>query len=525
MARTIIGNEYYSTDLVTQVYQATHNGEGNRLPYMQRSFISFSYGGKIIEDFNLIVVNSSNMLSKSLYASFEDSVTNNPVLDGQYYWGTHFNSNNLQLTLATDGMTQNQLDDFKRWFRPGIERELILSEHPNRAILARIAEPPSMEVLPFEKQVSSIIDNIVYNTSTTIYKGNINLSFVMDDPVWYAKLTYMPSYVDKVTLERLTINDLSVNKVETINDKDMIKIMIEDNLPHQSMLQQELFLGGNLLVTSEARTDFSKTDNTNEASAYLGRITLVSNGLEVNSNSFKYLFYSGTARSYPTIKFNIFPQLSGNYISIPKNKIQNTGLEEYSYISIQIGNDENTKRVFSFTTPSILTGYNQAIKIISNASNKAVATVIEEIRDQVKERYSRAWAIACLNTLGSTLILSDNNYITTLLTNMKKFIFSQNGNNEWVANNPITFIINSKTGESKGHFYVKVLEDINDSINKSDFSEIEENVGDMIRSDYLTIDERNYLNSNGEIVLNNCYKITSNESLTNVLFLYENMYL
>ena len=40
----------------TQVYMATHNGEGekSRLPFMNRSFISFSFGGKYIEDFNLI---------------------------------------------------------------------------------------------------------------------------------------------------------------------------------------------------------------------------------------------------------------------------------------------------------------------------------------------------------------------------------------------------------------------------------------------------------------------------------------
>ena len=32
-----------------QVYEATHVGE-NLLPYMKRSFISFSFGGKRIED-------------------------------------------------------------------------------------------------------------------------------------------------------------------------------------------------------------------------------------------------------------------------------------------------------------------------------------------------------------------------------------------------------------------------------------------------------------------------------------------
>jgi len=56
----------YSNTKYTQVYIATHRGEGagSRLPYMNRSFISFSFGSKKdstgkeipvnIEDFNLI---------------------------------------------------------------------------------------------------------------------------------------------------------------------------------------------------------------------------------------------------------------------------------------------------------------------------------------------------------------------------------------------------------------------------------------------------------------------------------------
>ena len=68
----------------------------------------------------------------------------------------------------------------------------------------------------------------------------------MDDPCWYAKLTYMPSYVNKIKLEKLNVNDDNSNKIETINDKDMIKIMLEDGIPHQSTLQNELFLGSNI---------------------------------------------------------------------------------------------------------------------------------------------------------------------------------------------------------------------------------------------------------------------------------------
>ena len=58
-----------------------------------------------------------------------------------------------------------------------------------------------------------------------------------------------------------------------------------------------------------------------------------------------------------------------------------------------------------------------------------------------------------------------------------------------------------------------------------EYKEIEQNVGDMIRSDYLIIEGRNYLNSDGGITENNCKVITSNEHLENVLIFYQNMYL
>jgi len=34
---------------------------------------------------------------------------------------------------------------------PGKIRELILAEHPNRVIDARIKEPPDLELIPFEE--------------------------------------------------------------------------------------------------------------------------------------------------------------------------------------------------------------------------------------------------------------------------------------------------------------------------------------------------------------------------------------
>jgi len=71
---------------------------------MNRSFISFTYGGEHIEDFNLIATINNDRLERSGYASFDDTVTTYDNLDGQYYWGTHYKTNELNFTLSTDGI-------------------------------------------------------------------------------------------------------------------------------------------------------------------------------------------------------------------------------------------------------------------------------------------------------------------------------------------------------------------------------------------------------------------------------------
>jgi len=44
----------------------------------------------------------------------------------------------MDFVLSTDGITQVELDNFLHWFKAGIARELVLAEHPNRAIMARV---------------------------------------------------------------------------------------------------------------------------------------------------------------------------------------------------------------------------------------------------------------------------------------------------------------------------------------------------------------------------------------------------
>ena len=514
--QVLIGQEVWSgVNNSTQVFKTTHDGAGNSLPYINKSFISFTFGGKAIEDFNLIAT-FSDRFTKNIYSNFSDITTEYDTLDGQMYWGTRLSANQLDFTLSTDGITEQELDNFKEWFAPGKNRELILAEKPNRAIMARVSSPPNFSLLPFEKESSIKIDNFEYLVSTGVYRGDISLSFVMDEPYWYTKINYMPNYIDKKTLTPLTSEDENENKVISLKDKDMLKIMLEDGIPHQSIIKNNLFLGGNLMarigalvapdgpLTEEEAEKYAQINTT----AYLGMLNEESTGIDLNPDTPAYLFYSGTAKSYPKIKFSFNLIFDDNgYIINPKNKIQNPDLinSEYSFISIG-------DKYFYFTTPSMLTGYNQALKIFYESKTNFIKTdVLDRINLEVKEYYVRAWTIKCINSFsfGSSTV-SDSDSIA-FIDDMKKF---------FNTDIPVTFIIDSKTGETIGQYSINTHTAVD-----LYYEIIEENIGDMIRSDYLIIEGRNYLNSNGALTINDCKTITTNENLVNVLIFYKNMYL
>lgn len=501
MTNILVGSEVLSNlPSRTQVYLATHDGAGKSLPYMNKSFISFTFGGRAIEDFNLIVVNASDRMERNIYASFTDLTSTYDTLDGQLYWGSKFEPNQLDLTLATDEITEQQIDNFKEWFAPGKVAELILSEHPNRAIYARVAAPPKCSFLPFEKNANIIINNISYSTKTTVYRGEVSLNFIMDEPYWFAKINYMPKYIDTVTLEEQP-SITNENCVETLLNKDMLKIMLEDGLPHQYVLSNNtLFLGGNKFIHEGVMADISTIDT-----SQLENLIETMAGLDLNTETSGYLFYSGTAPSYPIIQFELFIDEiinNQNLIISPKNKIAKA--TEYSYIKI---NDSE----FYFTTPSMLTGYNQVIKLFTETQNLNKTQILLALKTSIHEYYVRAWAIKCVE---QTPTISDEQLdFPAIINNMKKF-FSPHGK--------IIFKFNSKTGEAIGIFNI-----INaDVINENTYMVVEENVGDMVRSNYLVIEGRNYLNSQGAIdFINDCSKISTNEQLHNVLILFKNMYL
>ena len=81
---------------MSQVYNITHDGAGNSLPLDKLPFISFSYDGKRIEEYNFIATIDGS-LDRPFYGEFSYNTSESDVLDGQFYWGTHYNKNTINL--------------------------------------------------------------------------------------------------------------------------------------------------------------------------------------------------------------------------------------------------------------------------------------------------------------------------------------------------------------------------------------------------------------------------------------------
>lgn len=483
----------------TQVYQVTHDGAGNRLPYMNRSFISFSYGGKWIEDFGLIAITDGDRLSHNLYANFNDNVSTSNIFDGQIHWGTHFKENAWDLTLSTDGMTEKQLDMFKQWFKPGIARELILAEHPNRGIMARISKVPVYSILPFEEQQSITLENDNYNTKTTSYRGNINISFIMDDPFWYA-LSNILNIKDQTGVYTEQWYDANHNSVNILESQDALKILAEDNIIILSMLPRNfnMLTGlGRIFVqdTSESThgslIGYALIDSGHIAYVFLDTtegLTLGTSTVDdINGDTIVrpgYFYYGGTAPCAPIITFTLTPTLFEGYISSPCNIFATTNTKAYNTLVIKSEN----RKTFKFTTPSIYTAYNQVINIFKTiGENVAWEDVKKAIRNNVKHYAPREYAIYVIDNIRSTSTLTTTQLLNDAITAMMNFLYDSNNNIS-----PISFTINCHTGETTAELSYR---NISNSI-----VEIKENTGDMVFSNYLKIEDRNYPANTGYIL-------------------------
>lgn len=468
-----------------QVQSATKNREGKPLSVLNRQFISFSYGGKDIEDFDLLAVFSGGRLDKEVYAPFNDTVTEQTELDGQLFWRTNFKANQINFNLATDGMTSHQLEEFKRWFKPGTEKELILTEYHNRAIMARVSTPPQISLLPFEKKTIVKVGYKQIQTSISLYKGDIKISFVMDDPYWYSKRSYLDS------------NPIS---------KEDVKLIYEDGIPHIKMFstQASCFLADGYC--------YNYSDNSDS-------IQLQNNfNLSYRDEANCFLYYCGSAPEKPILTFKMIPIKNGT-----TGKITFACRDENSNFYLGLGSDE-TWQTFEFTYPNIISSYNKALDIVDSFEGTSILDLRREIRDSLFNHHARSYAIGVIDYAKNNKINVD--VTGNILDGFKTYFISQMLR-FFVSNSAISFYINGKTGVVTATCEILQItgeQSNNQNAIPATSKTITENTGNMLKSNYLTIDTRT-LPEDGLIKQAQCLPVVTNSEIKDLKINYKYRYL
>ena len=170
----------------------THLLTYGKKPY-EKEFLDFSFNGKYISEFGLVAVFDGDRLSFNGSPDFQDEVTSVEGVPGQYFWGTKFKTIKRSFTLVTDGMTEKQLNSFKKHFCPGYYGKFIEDQYMHRYSYCRVANPAAFSIVPFREPtvVSSLGQSQNYTIYTNIYKGEIKLTLEWDEPFYYSSLKYI----------------------------------------------------------------------------------------------------------------------------------------------------------------------------------------------------------------------------------------------------------------------------------------------------------------------------------------------
>lgn len=401
---------------------------------MERQFISFSYNGRDIEEFDLIVTMASDGLQDNLYAGFEGRIKEFTELDGQQYYITKYNPKTLTFSLVSDGMTEKQLSEFIHHFTPDKVGKLVLSQHSYRYGEARLSDVPSINMTPYEKKIKVKVGDKEIETSTTEYKGKINVNFVLDKPFWRAKCNVI---------------DMSI--MEDDNDiKEAAKAIYEDGILEKSMLTS---IKGNELIYGNGY-----------------KFNTVAERYEENPIGIPF-YYCGTAYTYPIISFKqkiLYDNVTSKIISPRSIKTVKEAKDfEDFYSFIKIMRDDNTECELKYTLPGTLMSYNTAIDIMNNSISFSYDSLLQEIKEKITDYNIRNILIQLLESKNENGFFSfeARNEIIKMLKN----VFSEY----------FTVSINCETGVCRFKCGMRSVKQINDLLN----GEIEEEPSET--EDYL----------------------------------------
>lgn len=118
---------------------------------MTNDFTGFSFDNIHSSALNIVRVSDGDRYSESLHPEFEDRRTSAPGRDGEYYYGSDYQTKIIPIKIAFDSMSEKQFRVMSYLFSSKKLCPLIFDERPYKKYMAKINSPIEIEYVCFDE--------------------------------------------------------------------------------------------------------------------------------------------------------------------------------------------------------------------------------------------------------------------------------------------------------------------------------------------------------------------------------------
>lgn len=130
-------------------------------------FTGFKFNGTHSSTLNLVRVSDSDRYQEDLVPDMDNTTSDIPGGDGQYYFGSRFKEREISCSMAYDKITETNRRQIKRWLGDKQIHELIFDEKPYIKYYAKVNKSITTKDLCFMENDSRV------------YKGEFDISFII----------------------------------------------------------------------------------------------------------------------------------------------------------------------------------------------------------------------------------------------------------------------------------------------------------------------------------------------------------
>lgn len=150
-------------------------------------FIGFSFGGTHSSTLGIIRTSDGSRYNQNLLPTIQDKTVQVPGGDGTYLFESFYTQRPINIPIAYDNLTEEQVGNIKRLFGDKKPKKLIFDETPYKYYWAKSTGTPNLKFICFGSNPDG---------TGRIYKGEGTLTFTCYDPFGYSTSRWVEGIED-----------------------------------------------------------------------------------------------------------------------------------------------------------------------------------------------------------------------------------------------------------------------------------------------------------------------------------------